>query len=570
MHMFYEALTAVVLGLTVVAQAITGILNGTVLGATTPDDCSATKMAEIIETATKEKSAVVIDCVPTLKSGNVITKRLLFVSAKSSNITFDCNGAKVKPISGISDGGPTFTITSKQISGNWSRPENITLQNCNVLGNVFIGGVDKNVMKIFSREEGHTKRMQEYAPTQITLKDMTIAPPNKKHTPVYIGPGATHVSILHSKIAGKSPGVAIYLDQESAYNTITNSVISTDTTDTTPIIGPWLSRELIAIDGSASNVISHNWFANLDEGGILLYRNCGEDGIVRHQTPSNNIIVNNRFYYNNYSGGNPAIFVGSRDGGRGFCDDDDGYPFGSSLDDRDLSRFNIIAQNQIRKLSVEKMIKAVDLGTSSFFVNAPNFFYENESVSDFDPNWQKSGCYISNGYPSRFLHDGESTELIIDRKTGTPQCNGTQYTCANGIIKTSSSSCTPLTPTNVTFECKATNNNNGCKTTAQCPAGKNITAVKVAADLEDGPVTDEQFNKSVWNRLTIVRRSDNNQEGYANVCQVGIPCDLYGYKNEPLCHSLWSLLGTSGVEVSCKETESGGGDCHIRGILGCY
>ena len=548
-------------------------LTGAAIDATTANYCSDEKMSEMLEAATKEKNATTIDCVPTLKATDVITKRLVFSGSKSSNITFDCHGAKVEPISGISDGGPTFTITSKQISGNWSRPENITLQNCNVLGNVVIGGVDKDVVEISSRQDkDHTKIMQEYAPTNIMLKKMTIAPTNKKHTPVYIGTGSTYVSILNSKIGGKSSGVAIYLDKESAHNTITNNAITTDTADDKKI---WIfkqssGRELIAIDSSASNTISHNWFANLNEGGIFLYRNCGEDGIVRHQTPSNNIIVNNRFYYNNYSGGNPAIFVGSRNGNRNYCDDDDGYPFGSSLDDRDFAQFNVIAQNQIRKLSVEKMIRAVDLGTSKYFVNSPNFFYDNESTTDFDPTWQKTGCYISNGYPDRFLKDGESTELTIDSKTGTPQCNGKQYTCANGIIKTSSSSCTSITPTNITFECKATNDDNGCKTTAQCPAGKNITAIKVAADLEDGPVTDEQLNNTVWNRLRIVRPSDNIQEGYAGVCPIGIPCDFGGSKNNPIYLSLWNLLGTSGLDVSCKEKDKDGGDCHIRGILGCY
>ena len=68
-------------------------------------------------------------------------------------------------------------------------------------------------------------------------------------------------------------------------------------------------------------------------------------------------IINNIFYYNKYNGDNPSVYLGSRDRGGwfqdtfGFCEDDAGYPFGSSVSDKDYARYNVVMQNQIYKNS---------------------------------------------------------------------------------------------------------------------------------------------------------------------------------------------------------------------------
>ncbi|KAK0341488.1 hypothetical protein LTR94_026157, partial [Friedmanniomyces endolithicus] len=104
----------------------------------------------------------------------------------------------------------------------------------------------------------------------------------------------------------------------------------------------------IAVDGSGANVIRANRFALGGRGGVFLYRNCGEDGVIRHQTPSYNQITDNVF-----SGASwlrpRTVVVGSRDGGRSYCADDAGYPFGSSRDDGDNAVGNRVQGNQIRR-----------------------------------------------------------------------------------------------------------------------------------------------------------------------------------------------------------------------------
>ena len=59
----------------------------------------------------------------------------------------------------------------------------------------------------------------------------------------YVGPGVTRAALVNSRVGGKSTAVAVYLDAESANNTISNNVFGITTE----------KRELIAIDGSASN-----------------------------------------------------------------------------------------------------------------------------------------------------------------------------------------------------------------------------------------------------------------------------------------------------------------------------
>jgi hypothetical protein len=79
----------------------------------------------------------------------------------------------------------------------------------------------------------------------------------------------------------------------------------------------------------------------MPNGGIYLYRNCGEGGTVRHQPPQNNFIAGNTID----NTGGYGIWLGSRNGGRFYCNDDKGFPFGSSQDDGDFADNNTIRGN---------------------------------------------------------------------------------------------------------------------------------------------------------------------------------------------------------------------------------
>lgn len=147
------------------------------------------------------------------------------------------------------------------------------------------------------------------------------------------------IAIRNCRIFGS---IAIYLDAESGKNIIEGNDINIQT-----------GREIIAIDGSAHNRISQNNITLYNRNGIHLYRNCGEKGMVRHQTPSFNIITDNDFIFATRQRPR-SVYQNARDEqvrrGRGFyCEQDAGYPFGSSADDRDNATDNTISQNRTRQ-----------------------------------------------------------------------------------------------------------------------------------------------------------------------------------------------------------------------------
>lgn len=185
-----------------------------------------------------------------------------------------------------------------------------------------------------SYEAGHTERTQQNAPSQILIDRVEIT--GYQRIPIYLSPGVNHVTISNSKIIGKSNAVAIYMDAESGFNSLIDSTIKVQTGQ---------GRELIALDGSANNTIRGNSFENITTGGIYLYRNCGEGGTVRHQAPQNNLIENNRFDLALVSAGHYGVWLGSRNGNRNYCEDDRGYPYGSSVSNRDFANNNKIIGN---------------------------------------------------------------------------------------------------------------------------------------------------------------------------------------------------------------------------------
>ncbi len=176
---------------------------------------------------------------------------------------------------------------------------------------------------------GHTARLQAAAPEGVVLYDVTIT--SYGRIPVYLGPGTTKFTMYDSTLKGRSDSVALYLDAESGTNTIRNNTFNTT----------GATREIIAVDGSANNQIIANNIKQAPNGGIYLYRNCGEGGTVRHQAPQYNLIAGNTI--NN--GGGYGIWLGSRNGGRLYCSDDKGFPFGSSINDGDFANSNTVKDN---------------------------------------------------------------------------------------------------------------------------------------------------------------------------------------------------------------------------------
>jgi parallel beta-helix repeat protein len=258
-------------------------------------------------------------------------ERVVLSGTALSGTVIDCGGGW------YNDGKPTeLVIRSEKTASGWDRPEGLVIRNCRIRGSIRVLGMGRNGeaadVRESSHREGHTRRAQDAAPTNIRISGVEIEAIHR--IPLYLAPGVTGVVFENSRITGWSASTAMYLDCESAGNVIAGNRLAM-----------WAAREVIAIDGSADNRIEGNRFENIAFGGIFLYRNCGEAGTVRHQTPHGNMIRDNWFDTRTLGAFQTAIHLGSRNGNRMYCGNDAGHPFGSSLDDRDFADDNIVAGN---------------------------------------------------------------------------------------------------------------------------------------------------------------------------------------------------------------------------------
>jgi len=297
--------------------------------------------AEIAEMTRPSDLPYRLTCRATLSPSQTVTRRILIEGAEASGSGIDCRGGAIG-IAGTptTTQAPTVGVWSRRLDvtgAYWSRPTDVTIRNCLIHGNVRIWGMgaggSMSDLLTSSRTPGHTATVQSRAPSHITLENVAFAATGS--IPLYVGPGVTATRVKGGRFLGRSESVALYLDAESRDARIEGVAFDIAT-----------SRELIAIDGSAANVIVGNRFALRGRGGIFLYRNCGEDGVIRHQTPSDNRITDNVF-----SGASRlrprTVVVGAREGDRRYCGDDAGYPFGSSADDGDGAMRNLVTRNRI-------------------------------------------------------------------------------------------------------------------------------------------------------------------------------------------------------------------------------
>ncbi|WEX91067.1 right-handed parallel beta-helix repeat-containing protein [Sinorhizobium garamanticum] len=286
-------------------------------------------------------NAVSLDCSIRLSSADVITHPLVFEGAAASGSVLDCGGGTIDVSAGTSRKQKTAVAvrSSKNGSGAWSAPSNVTIRNCRINGFARIYGLGENangeIMKASSLNANHTAFAQASAPKNVRLENVTFNAP--EGIPLYIGPGVTGAALVDSRIDGKSTSVAVYLDAESANNTISNNVFAITTEN----------RELIAIDGSANNRIANNTFERPENGGIFVYRNCGEGGVIRHQKPQFNQITGNTFRYGPAFLTQPAVWLNSRNGNRSYCSDEPASPFGSSASNLDFAQRNIVRNNKL-------------------------------------------------------------------------------------------------------------------------------------------------------------------------------------------------------------------------------
>ena len=101
---------------------------------------------------------------------------------------------------------------------------------------------------------------------------------------------------------------------------------------------------------------------------------------------------------------------------------------GSSKDDRDFARHNVIAQNQIFKLSPDRMISIDD---------QPNIVSDNVKVKARIE--RPAGCFIENGEAGDFLKNGEQRPAPKNAKN--PDCPHQILKCNNGLVENPIESC---------------------------------------------------------------------------------------------------------------------------------
>jgi len=417
-------------------------------------DCGGEMRARVLAPVSPASKSIELDCSLRLAGTDIVTKQLVFKGAKSSGITLDCDGATLRAAPGADAGTRLSVLSSAPATqagdDKWTPAENILIKNCVIEGAVRVRGMAANgedkTLTASSRREGHSGRVRANAPSGIVFSRNKFI--GQGTIPIYFAPGVHDSMILDSQIGGHSNSVAIYLDAESGDNTIKGNRISTETTlkqSTSDKArnalyslfnrargesnAPSLSgRELIAIDGSARNRIINNHFSNLDNGGIFLYRNCGEGGNIRHQTPNGNEIVNNVFYYDKFNGRIPAIWLASRNGNRSYCALDQGYPLGSSMSDLDHASENVVAWNQFHKFEPGQIIR--DQGER-------NHVAENSKIAQ--PINRKAGCFFKDGQPSRFLAD--QAIVLTTMNAGLATCSVREHRCEDGVVSTRTLPC---------------------------------------------------------------------------------------------------------------------------------
>lgn len=522
---------------------------GTSDGGTSVDGGAAgcVTLARLVAPATAAAPSVVVTCDLTLTGAEVITKRLIFQGAASSGVTLRCNGARLDGAAGtVNAGKDMIEIRSRKVTDGgvttWEPVEGVTIHGCDVTGSVRIWGMGTNGqgadLLLPSRDAGYVDLVRGNAPRNILVDHVTIRGTGRN--PFYVAPGVSGVTLRDSEITGTSAGGAIYLDAESTGNTFLRNRIHPVTQ----------SRELVSIDASSHNRFLENWFSSLGNGGIYLYRNCGEGGVIRHTAPQHNVIVNNGFYYSQYAGSSPAVFIGSRNAvsGVSFCDADDGSPLGSSASDLDYARHNVVMQNQVRTRAVSDMIV---IGAALFdpLANWPNSLGHNVTVAEL--LLPASGCFLPTRFDRDFLLHGDSVDAV---EPATGACR--TFTCAEGTL-IAGAACTTSAP--VAFSCQGTGLGGSCSGTASCPGAARLIAATAVCDLARStlPGTAE-VDAAPRGELAVPTAPDFLGSGE---CRVG---QTAGRSEHVI------IRGSAGSSVSfgCSGQTLGSG-CAVRGVLTC-
>lgn len=522
------------------------------------DPCTPEQMRAI---RADDGEEIAVECEPSFTPADRITKRLQFRGASANGAVIDCNHARLvrKPGANV----VRLEVESiRRSATEWEVPQDITIRNCVLDGAIRVIGMrpvdpgdttadiylssrceEEPYRSIDPECRRHTSRVRTAAPRDITFDELTLNVDG--NIPLYIRAGGTRITLQNSRISGRNYERAVYIGAESTDNVIRNNTID----------------GRLSVDASSHNLIVGNRFSSLQNGGIDLYRNCGEQGIVRHQAPQYNRIINNVFFYDRYRGDNPAIWLSSRNGndctcflwwcgGRCYCENEDQFDFGSGLTNRDLARYNVVMDNRIVKRKVSEMIRADEW---------PNELHGNVTVEeDARQDPRPSDCYDFSVLPTAIVRHGESRPLTTVE--GRPGCRGEQ-TCEDGILRVTSPVCPSLAQYGrQDFSCSRQGSNAGASCLAGCPQGQTVFAAKAACNLETTSLSRTVIDRQGWGTLTVSVASDETADGKCRLGETEISENTVPISVPQNVRRL---------EASCREHDKNGGDCSIAGTLIC-
>lgn len=234
------------------------------------------------------------------------------VEIATSGVTLDCQGARIVDAAG--NGSRGILVRA---------PENValtdvTVRNCKVEGFLNSLRVTRDGFRDYAVGEEYETPTADILVEKSTFKD-------SRGVGVYVDGYVEDVTIRASTIDGAG-STGIYLETGSRRNLVEdNSIINGGYRENGPngqarsvggtMVWFWgVGREGLAVDGSYENVIRRNAFFNNSNGGLFLYKNCGEypnSGryFERRHPADRNLIEDNTFV-----GGRNGIWVGSRMG----------------------------------------------------------------------------------------------------------------------------------------------------------------------------------------------------------------------------------------------------------------
>ncbi|MFO0726207.1 MAG: right-handed parallel beta-helix repeat-containing protein [Myxococcota bacterium] len=440
--------------------------------------CSAALKASLLASAAGEVAVVRSGHCQLDYAAADVLRPIRIIGGEASGLRINCHGARIAQKAGSSvttmiSVAPQFDAAAVEAemlkvyeAGHGtavapygvSRPEEVSIDGCQVFGAINLGTAGGNIRSLSSRSQldtqnaQHTLRTQAVAVRGVHLSHLRIeaSPELGISNLVYFQQGVSASSLTDSTLSGQVSGVTLYLAPEGTGNSIERNRFDVAHADG--------AREIIAIDGSSNNVIRGNSFRHLDDGGIYLYRNCGEEGGTRHQTPSGNEISDNDFFY--HGSLSASVWVGRRvvapivhqgDGFLSFLDIPDTY---CQLDERPLRITLADGSTKVLARSKEKLGSAAD----TFSIPIEFFGF---TVAHLDVN--ADGARNNSIHDNALLNYGSSVYRRIDKfseavdypgadkknaaiKFSGPNVEAINTQTGNAILQYPSASCRPSPP----------------------------------------------------------------------------------------------------------------------------